>query len=669
MSYLLPNGKQHFTDNNGKPLANGKVFHYFVGTNNPKGTFQDSGLTIPNTNPIILNARGEASIYGSGNYRQVLQSSSGAVIWDQVIVDSGGVAQQAVDDLRSDLEDSNDPNNGAAILGRGVVALNSVQDLQTAKRDSSLRYIAKGYYPGTTIGGGEFYWDASSVAADNSGTVISVSGVPTGRFIRIVRDTYIKTSEFGVDLTGSQSAATRLQSMIDLEIPIWLDSGTHKIDQTIFYKNTTMHGPGTISIACDSSFTVIPDSFMTADAAITAKAPIAAGPTYKVDMACKIVFTNSDPTKPHTPIRFVGLRDSKFNMDVTCTGAGTVTQTNLPDFYFDNRRVSIRGRYVVTQLVDTNAGGMWVRDVGLAGADSATRYSENVVVESETYISNNGQDEALSFFCPSGGSMRNCGVMAATVEGGGLGLGFLEFNASTRRQALFDCFAENTSVIVNSLRTSQPAVKWDKAFGRANGVTVHIRGFRDIATAGQFYAGFRNSTPRSNPEYPMLNGCRVLLETAVDPASEIRAFDGRLRLTDCEIAQDPGATAFEYGVKNGDTILGGRWPGASIATFETVSDVMDARPGSVTYSNVARRRGIGIYKTESVTPDGSGNVVVTHNFGVNPVFAEGSLENNNLRDVIVITKASATITYRIIDRATGAPVTSGTFTLIWKAEA
>lgn len=116
MSYLLPNGKQQFTDNNGKPLVNGKVYHYLVGTDTPKDTFQDAGLTIPNTNPIILNARGEASIYGQGNYRQVLEMGSGVLIWDQVIVDPGPDRS-----LREDLA------NPAAGFGADLVAYSPSQ--------------------------------------------------------------------------------------------------------------------------------------------------------------------------------------------------------------------------------------------------------------------------------------------------------------------------------------------------------------------------------------------------------------------------------------------------------------------------------------------------------------------------------------------------------------
>lgn len=88
MSQNIPTGKQQFFDINGNPLVGGKVFNYVVSTTTPKTTYQDAALTIPNTNPIILDARGQCSMYGTGNYRQVLQDATGVQIWDQVIIDS-----------------------------------------------------------------------------------------------------------------------------------------------------------------------------------------------------------------------------------------------------------------------------------------------------------------------------------------------------------------------------------------------------------------------------------------------------------------------------------------------------------------------------------------------------------------------------------------------------
>ncbi|HFX0830087.1 hypothetical protein AO958_14445 [Pseudomonas aeruginosa] len=117
MTQLLPNGKQHFVDNNGHPLVGGRVYHYYVGTNTPKDTYQDSGQTIPNTNPLVLDARGEASIYGAGTYRQVLTTSSGVTIWDQVILDPSSAVGGDLDALKDDLANNTDPLKGAGLVG------------------------------------------------------------------------------------------------------------------------------------------------------------------------------------------------------------------------------------------------------------------------------------------------------------------------------------------------------------------------------------------------------------------------------------------------------------------------------------------------------------------------------------------------------------------------
>lgn len=68
---LMPLPKQHYTNNSGNPLAGGKVYTYSAGTTTPKLTYTDSAGTIPQANPIILNARGEpdSAIYWSGSYK------------------------------------------------------------------------------------------------------------------------------------------------------------------------------------------------------------------------------------------------------------------------------------------------------------------------------------------------------------------------------------------------------------------------------------------------------------------------------------------------------------------------------------------------------------------------------------------------------------------------
>lgn len=60
---LAPLAKLRFVDNNGVPLAGGKVFTYASGTTTKQASYSDSTGTTPNANPVILDSRGEASIW------------------------------------------------------------------------------------------------------------------------------------------------------------------------------------------------------------------------------------------------------------------------------------------------------------------------------------------------------------------------------------------------------------------------------------------------------------------------------------------------------------------------------------------------------------------------------------------------------------------------------
>ena len=84
---LLPQGQQQFFGNDGKPLIGGQVYFYVPSTTTPKNTWSDPAGTTPNTNPVVLDGYGRASIYGTGQYRQILKTSAGVTIWDKVVSD------------------------------------------------------------------------------------------------------------------------------------------------------------------------------------------------------------------------------------------------------------------------------------------------------------------------------------------------------------------------------------------------------------------------------------------------------------------------------------------------------------------------------------------------------------------------------------------------------
>lgn len=80
---LMTNVTSQFVDDNGKPVAGGKVWTYASGTTSPKATYADPDGTAVNTNPIILDESGRANIYlEDGAYRVRVLSAKNALIAD-----------------------------------------------------------------------------------------------------------------------------------------------------------------------------------------------------------------------------------------------------------------------------------------------------------------------------------------------------------------------------------------------------------------------------------------------------------------------------------------------------------------------------------------------------------------------------------------------------------
>jgi hypothetical protein len=106
----LPNCKFMAFDANGDPLSGGKVHTYEAGTTTNKATYSDSGLTSANANPVVLNSRGEADIYGSGLYKIVLKDSDDVTVW--TVDNFRGTSLSSIgdtdDDTKIQMEESSD---------------------------------------------------------------------------------------------------------------------------------------------------------------------------------------------------------------------------------------------------------------------------------------------------------------------------------------------------------------------------------------------------------------------------------------------------------------------------------------------------------------------------------------------------------------------------------
>lgn len=206
---LMPEGKQSFQDATGAPLVGGKVWTYAAGTSTPKATYSDAAGTAPNANPVVLNSRGEATIFWDGAYKVVLKDSNDVTIWTQDDVATENLSA-AADELRADLADSNTAK-GAALVRGAVRVVDSIAALKALPKAGSTHVLVAGYYASGDGGGGLYVHDASdTTSADNGGTLIV--GADGGRWK--LCPTYRPTAKtFGAKVGEDCTAA--IQAAID----------------------------------------------------------------------------------------------------------------------------------------------------------------------------------------------------------------------------------------------------------------------------------------------------------------------------------------------------------------------------------------------------------------------------------------------------------------------
>jgi len=96
MSTLAPTPKLQFFDANGAPLVGGKLYTYVAGSTTPLASYTDSTGNTANTNPIILDSRGEANVWlGGSSYKFALYDSTNVLIWTVDNINGGAFASDA----------------------------------------------------------------------------------------------------------------------------------------------------------------------------------------------------------------------------------------------------------------------------------------------------------------------------------------------------------------------------------------------------------------------------------------------------------------------------------------------------------------------------------------------------------------------------------------------
>ena len=206
MAVLLPNGKQqYFATSDGSPLAGGKVYTYEAGTTTPKATYSDADGLVANANPVILDSRGEATIFWSGAYKVTVKDSLDNTIY-------------TVDDISTVIDLENITYGGdslSVILGGGTPHV--VEDIDALKAvDSTLYTMAyvKGYYASGDGGGGDYWYDSGdTTTADNGGTVIVAAD--GARWKLQLRGDAVSLLQFGAKPDYTTNATPALDAAMD----------------------------------------------------------------------------------------------------------------------------------------------------------------------------------------------------------------------------------------------------------------------------------------------------------------------------------------------------------------------------------------------------------------------------------------------------------------------
>lgn len=203
-------------------------------------------MTILNTNPIVLDSRGEATIWGSGTYRQVLKDSFGNLIYDQLTMDSQSVVTQQLNDFIASLANSSDPSKGIALVGAGGRVVQSIAELRTLPKTGSKTAFVIGYYkPGDGGGGCYFYDSTDTTSADNGGTVIVASD--GGRWKLSYTDV-LTVKQFGAKGDGATDDTVAIQNTINVftsgNCRIRFPKGVYKVTSIITIANGRTHLEG-----------------------------------------------------------------------------------------------------------------------------------------------------------------------------------------------------------------------------------------------------------------------------------------------------------------------------------------------------------------------------------------------------------------------------------------
>jgi len=179
----------------GRPAAGYLLYTKLHGTLIHKRTFSDSGLTTENPEEVVLDDEGEADLYlENGTYDFILKTPAGA-------------------DYRTF-----GPIEGSPVALNNALMLDTVADLGLYRETDGTRAFVSGYY---TAGDGkacpEFYYDSTSEAVPNFGTVFyGRDELVEGRWLAVTRGKMLRPENFGAYADGETDDSPYIAKLFDV---------------------------------------------------------------------------------------------------------------------------------------------------------------------------------------------------------------------------------------------------------------------------------------------------------------------------------------------------------------------------------------------------------------------------------------------------------------------
>lgn len=252
MPSLMPTAKQQFFyPGTSLPLVGGKLYTYAASTSTPQPTYQDAAGTVPNANPITLDATGSALIYWSGSYKIVLKDALGNLVYT---VDNYST------DLTAALQAQLAKADGASQVGYGTDTVKGALDALQLPDYTALRayngkqssayvtgYLATARPSG--IAGMFVRDDTDTTTADDGAMCIVTTGGK--RYKRVFDGLFVDPEWFGADPSGAADSAGAIQLACNWassngRLTVRLAAGSFKLSTTI--KTTDINAPvGTVA--------------------------------------------------------------------------------------------------------------------------------------------------------------------------------------------------------------------------------------------------------------------------------------------------------------------------------------------------------------------------------------------------------------------------------------